>query len=300
MAYSGPIVDPHMHLWDLDRHYYAWLQDRPLPHNPAGDTSGIAFKSFGLDDYLAETRGWNVVQTVHVECGLPPKDQLSETDWLQSIADRRGFPHGIVAGACLERADVEPLLEAHAARRNVRGVRQIVNWHPDPLKTYVARDLLQDPAWRRGFGLLARHGLSFDLQLYPTQMFRAAKLAADHPHTPIIVNHAGMPTDRDEAGLALWATGMDALAAQPNVSVKISNLGGVDPAWSAASIETSVHQLLDYFGVERVMFASNFPVDRVHGAFGQHMAAFDYAARGLTMGERQALFADNAARIYRL
>ena len=300
MAYSGPIVDPHMHLWDLDRHYYAWLQDRPLPHNPAGDTTAIAYKSFGLDDYLAETRGWNVVQTVHVECGLPPKDQLSETDWLQAIADRRGFPHGIVAGACLERPDVEPLLEAHAARPNVRGVRQIVNWHIDPRKTYTARDLINNPAWRRGFGLLARHGLSFDLQLYPSQMFEAARLAADHPHTPIIVNHAGMPTDRDEAGLAIWATGMDALAAQPNVSVKISNLGGVDPSWSATSIETSVHQLLDYFGVDRVMFASNFPVDRVHGAFGQHFAAFDYAARGLTAQERQGLFADNAARIYRL
>ena len=300
MAYSGPIVDPHMHLWDLDRHYYAWLQDSPLPHNPAGDTSGIAYKSFGLDDYLAETRGWNVVQTVHIECGLPPKDQLSETDWLQSIADRRGFPHGIVAGACLERGDVEPLLEAHAARPNVRGVRQIVNWHVDPLKTYTTRDLLKDSAWRRGFGLLAKHGLSFDLQLYPMQMLEAASLAFEHPDTPVIVNHAGMPTDRDAAGLAVWRAGMDALAAQPNVSVKVSNFGGADPDWTGPSIETFVHQLLDYFGIERVMFASNFPVDRVHGAFGKHMAAFDYAARGLNTGERQALFADNAARIYRL
>jgi predicted TIM-barrel fold metal-dependent hydrolase len=278
MAYSGPIVDPHMHLWDLERHYYAWLQDTPLPHNPAGDISGIAHRSYGLDDYLAETRGWNVVQTVHVECGLPPKDQLSETDWLQAIADRRGFPHGVVAGACLERADVEPLLEAHAARPNVRGVRQIVNWHADPAKTYTSRDLLKDEAWRRGFGLLAKFGLSFDLQLYPTQMFDAVKLAARYPDTPIIVNHSGMPTDRDEAGLALWATGMDALADQPNVSVKISNLGGVDPGWSALSIESFVHRLLDFFGVERVMFASNFPVDRVHGSFGRHYAAFDYAA----------------------
>ncbi|GGL35028.1 amidohydrolase family protein [Caulobacter rhizosphaerae] len=300
MAYTGPIVDPHMHLWDLDRHYYGWLQDEPLPHNPAGDTSGIAYRSYGLDDYLAETRGWNVIQTVHVECGLPPKDQLSETDWLQEIAERRGFPQAIVAGACLELPDVEPLLEAHAARSNVRGVRQIVNWHTNPLKTYTRRDLLKNPAWRAGFGLLAKHGLSFDLQLYPAQMFDAARLAADHPDTPIIVNHAGMPTDRDAAGLAVWATGMDALAAAPNVSVKISNFGGVDRNWSATGIETYVHQLLDYFGVERVMFASNFPVDRVHGAFGKHFAAFDYASRGLNAGERQAVFADNAARIYRL
>ncbi len=132
MTYLGPIIDPHMHLWDLDRHYYSWLQDSPLPNNPAGDMSSIAYRSYLLDDYLADTAGWNVVQTVHVECGLPPKDQLSETDWLQGLAETRGVIGGIVAGANLDDPDVEPLLEAHAARANVRGVRQIVNWHAGP------------------------------------------------------------------------------------------------------------------------------------------------------------------------
>jgi predicted TIM-barrel fold metal-dependent hydrolase len=136
MTYLGPIIDPHMHLWDLERHYYSWLQDTPLPNNPAGDISSIAYRSYQLDDYLADTAGWNVVQTVHVECGLPPKDQLSETDWLQGLADTRGVIGGIVAGANLDDPGVEPLLEAHAARANVRGVRQIVNWHADPAKTY--------------------------------------------------------------------------------------------------------------------------------------------------------------------
>ena len=299
MTYSGPIVDAHMHLWDLSRHHYAWLQ-LPAQHNPAGDVSGIAGRDYGLDRYRADVAGWNVVKSVHIECGLPPKDQLSETDWLQAIADTEGFPQAIVAGACLDRPDVEGLLEAHAARANVRGVRQIVNWHADPLKTYTPRDLLKDPAWRQGFGLLARHGLSFDLQLYPSQMFDAAALAFEHSGTSIIVNHAGMPTDRDADGLEVWRVGMAALAAQPNVSVKISNFGGVDRDWSPSSIAPFVHRILDLFGVERVMFASNFPVDRVHGAFGAHFAAFDHTVRDLTAAEREALFAANAARLYRI
>jgi predicted TIM-barrel fold metal-dependent hydrolase len=299
MAYSGPIVDPHMHLWDLQRHHYAWLQ-LPPQHNPAGDVSGIAGRNYGLGQYLNDVSGWRVVKTVHIECGLPPTDQLSETDWLQAMADTCGYPHGIVAGACLENPEVEGLLMLQATRPNVRGVRQIVNWHVDPLKTYTPRDMLKDPAWRRGFGLLAKYGLSFDLQLYPLQMFEAANLAYDHPDTQIIVNHAGMPTDRDEVGLAAWRAGMDALAGQPNVAVKISGFGGVDPRWSAGSIEPFIHEILDYFGTERVMFASNFPVDRVHGAFGAHYAAFDYAARALSDGEREALFAANAARLYRI
>ena len=299
MAYSGPIVDAHMHLWDLERHHYAWLQVPPPP-NPAGDVSGIAGRSYGVRDYLGDVAGWNVVRSVHIECGLPPQDQLSETDWLQALADAEGFPHAIVAGACLERPDVEALLEAHAARPNVRGVRQIVNWHADPAKTYTTRDLLRDPAWRAGFALLARHGLSFDLQLYPRQMGEAARLAAAHPDVPMIVNHAGMPTDRDAEGLATWAAGLAVLASHPQVAIKISNFGGVDRRWSAGSIEPFVHQILDIFGVDRVMFASNFPVDRTHGSFGAHYAAFDYAVRALSADERLAVFAGNANRLYRL
>jgi predicted TIM-barrel fold metal-dependent hydrolase len=187
-----PIVDAHMHLWDLDRLRYGWLQDDPLPNNPAGDISPIAHRSYLLDDYLADAAGWNVVKAVHIECGLPPKDQLVETDWLQGLATRRGYPQAIVAGAVLEAPDLEGRLELQASRPNVRGVRQIINWHRDPLKTYTPHDLLQDDGWRAGFARLARLGLSFDLQLYPSQMPAAAELAARHPDIRLIVNHAGI------------------------------------------------------------------------------------------------------------
>ncbi|ADG11194.1 amidohydrolase [Caulobacter segnis] len=300
MAYTGPIVDPHMHLWDLDRHYYAWLQDTPLPNNPAGDMTPIAYKSYRLDDYLADAKGWNVVEVVHVECGLPPKDQLSETDWLQSIADQRGVIGGIVAGANLDDPGVEAMLAAHAARRNVRGVRQIVNWHKDPAKTYGPADKLLDARWREGFALLAKYGLSFDLQLYPSQMTVAAELADAHPDIPLIINHAGMPTDRDDAGLAAWRDGLAALAERPNVSCKISGLAMIDRAWTVESLEPFVLRVIETFGVERCMFASNFPVEKVHGAFGAFYAAYDAITARFSDDERETLFAGAARRIYRL
>jgi predicted TIM-barrel fold metal-dependent hydrolase len=300
MTYAGPIIDPHMHLWDLDRHYYAWLQDTPLPNNPAGDMSPIAYRSYGLDDYLADTAGWNVVQTVHVECGLPPRDQLSETDWLQGLADTRGVIAGIVAGAWLEDTGVEPLLEAQAARSNVRGIRQIVSWHADPARTYGDRDLLQDAAWRKGYALLARHGLSFDLQLYPSQMAAAAELAAAHPDIPVIINHAGLPTDRDDAGLAAWRDGLALLAEKPNVSCKISGLAMVDRAWTVDSLRPFVLRVIDTFGPERCMLASNFPVEKVHGSFDAFYGAYDTITSGFSDTERLLLFGGTAARIYRL
>jgi predicted TIM-barrel fold metal-dependent hydrolase len=299
-ARTLPIVDAHMHLWDLGRHYYNWLQDDPLPNNPAGDVSPIARKSYGLDDYRRDTAGWNVVQVVHVECGLPPKDQVSETDWLQSLAETGGWPGAIVAGANLDDPSVEPILEAQAQRSNVRGIRQIINWHRDPAKTYNAADPLDNPEWVKGYGLLAKYGLAFDMQLYPSQMAKAALLAAQHPDTAAIVNHAGMPTDRDEAGLAQWRQGMRALAEQPNVSCKIAGLAMVDRRWTPESLRPFILETIEIFGPERCMFASNYPVEGVHGTFDGFYSAYDAATSAFSDEERRLLFGGSAAQIYGL
>lgn len=300
MASELRIVDPHVHLWDLSRARYDWLQDDPLPNNPAGDMSPIAHRDYGLDDYRAHTGDWRVDKIVHVECGLPRGQQLGETDWLQSLADDGGFPQGIVAGADLLDPALEALLEAQAARANVRGVRQIVCWHADPVKTYTPRDLLLDPQWETGFARLARHGLSFDLQLYPSQMRTAADIGARHPAIPLIVNHAGLPTDRDADGMALWRDGLRRLAALPRCSVKISGLGISDRAWTPESIRPVVLECIDAFGTERSMFASDFPVESVHGTFDAFYSAFDAITADFSADERDRLFARNAEAIYRI
>jgi predicted TIM-barrel fold metal-dependent hydrolase len=296
------IIDAHMHLWDLDRLYYSWLQDTPLPNNPAGDVSPIAYKSYGLAEYRADVGDLPLTGCVHVECGLPAKDQLKETDWLQWLADNDalGLPNAIVAGAVLQDPEVGELLALHAQRRNVRGIRQIVNWHANPGKTYSARDMLRDDDWKRGFGLLRRHDLAFDLQIYPGQMADAARLAADHPDTRIILNHTGMPTDRDEAGLQTWRSGMQLLARRPNVVVKISGLAMVDRQWTVESFRPFVRQTIDWFGVDRCMFASNFPVEKIYGGFAKLYAAYDAITADLSDGERDRIFAGTARRIYKI
>ncbi|MNX31188.1 Amidohydrolase [compost metagenome] len=294
------IVDSHVHLWDLSRARYGWLQDDPLPNNPAGDMSPIAHRDYLLKDYLADTANWRVDKIVHVEAGQPRGHQLAETDWLQAMADDYDYPHGIVAGADLTDPDLDALLEAHAARRNVRGVRQIACWHADPKKTYNPADPLLDPVWRAGFGKLTRHDLSFDLQLYPSQMASAVELADAHPDIPLILNHAGLPTDRDAEGLAVWRAGLKTLAERPQVSIKISGLGITDRAWTLNSIQPIVLTCIETFGTHRAMFASDFPVERVHGSFDAFYSAFDAITRHFSADERDRLFAANAEAIYRI
>ena len=300
MLEEQPTIDPHHHLWDLGRNTYPWLQDRALAPRLEGDIRPIA-KDYLLEDYWADTRNQNLVKSVHIECGWDPSDPVGEAAWLQRLADKHGYPHGIVARATLDAPDVEQVLEGHVRYQNIRGIRHAINWHPDPRKTYVNRpDLIKTKAWRHGFSLLQRFGFSFDLQLDPAQMSDAAALARDYPEILIILDHAGMPVDRDEEGINRWRLGMLELAAAPNIAVKISGLGTVDWSWTVESIRPFVLQTIEAFGISRCMFASNFPVDKLYSDFDTLYAAFRDITKHFSGTERQMLFHDNAARYYRL
>jgi predicted TIM-barrel fold metal-dependent hydrolase len=292
------VVDPHMHLWNLERLHYPWLAAPRVTFG--GDNHRLA-RTYEMPDFLADADGVEVLAVVHVDAGHDPADPLAETRWLQAQADAGGFPQAIVAYADLSQAGVASLLESHAGFRNVRGIRQILNLHADPLYDYVGRHFMREPAWRRGFAQLKNHGLSFDLQIYPPQMAEAAQLAQAHPDTTLILNHTGMFVDRDSvAGWRQWRDGIRALAAQPNVMAKISGLGMIDHDWTIESIRPYVLETIDAFGPARCMFASNFPVDKLHATYRTVWEAFAKVVSGASEPERAALFRDNASRIYRL
>ena len=293
------IIDPHQHFWKLDApHGYPWLQKRPLGPSVAGDLARIAH-DYLIPDYLADTAGFNVVKSVHIEAIA--KDPVGETEWLQGLADEHGFPHGAVVRASLRQPDVERELERQCQFSIVRGVRDILNWHKNPSVSYIERsDLLTDPAWLRGFALLKKYNLSFDMQLYPLQMMDAAGVARRHPDMSIILNHAGMPVDRDPESLDHWRKGMRALAACDNVTVKVSGLGMVDWNWTTESIRPFVLETIDIFGVDRSMFASNFPVDKIYSDFATLYRAFFEITRDFSPTEKAKLFHDNAERLYRI
>jgi len=295
------VVDPHIHLWNLETNHYPWLA-KP-GHTFMGEYGPLA-RTHEVKEFLADAGEVEVLKVVHIDAGHDPADPLAETRWLQSLIDApgsRGMPQGIVAYADLSVPGVDALLAAHAAHPNVRGIRQILNVHPDPFYDYVGRHFMQEPAWREGFKHLRRHGLSFDLQIYPAQMAEAATLARENPETQIVLNHTGMFVDRSEVeGWRAWRDGMRLLAGCPNVAVKISGLGMLDHAWTVESIRPYVLETIDAFGVKRCMFASNFPVDRLYGSYADLWRAFAEVVRGAAEGERIALFRDNAERVYRI
>jgi predicted TIM-barrel fold metal-dependent hydrolase len=296
MSDPRPFVDAHVHLWDLAHLRYAWLTPPFSEDGPNGSVEPIA-KTYQLDDYLADAAGWDVRGIVHVDAGAHPDDALAETDWLQDIADTRGMPNAIIAFAALDDPNVDTLLAAHAARANVRGIRHIVNWHAQANRTYTPRDVTRDEAWAAGFARLGKHGLSFDLQAYAGQFAGLVPLIARHPDTPVIINHMGMMVPGEQAE---WRAGMAALAALPNVSVKLSGIGFSDRRWTADLARDQIRAAIDLFGTDRAMFASDFPTDKLFGSFARHLDTYAEIVSDFSRQEQHALFAANANRIYRL
>jgi len=200
--------------------------------------------------------------------------------FIEEIRKQHEFPTVAIAQAWLDRDDCAALLASHAARGFVRGIRH----KPKP-------GMMGDAKWRQGYARLAPLGLHFELQAPWRQLEEAARLARDFPATVIVLNHAGLPSDRQ---LADWREAMARLAACPNAAIKLSGLGSVTRKREV------VLAALELFGIERAMFASNFPVDGLCASFDAIYSGFDQITRGFSDAERRALFHDNAVRIYRM
>lgn len=293
------IVDAHQHFWDL-ANPYPWLTRELLTDFRYGDYAAIR-RTYLPADYRRDTARQPVVATVHVEAEWDRADEVGETRWLHALRAREGLPTVIVAHARLERDDVAEVLAAHAAFPALRGIRQKPAAAPSPDRVERgAPGSMADPRWRRGYALLERHGLGYDLQTPWWHLPEAADLARDFPRTPIIVNHTGLPVDRSPAGLADWRRALEIVAAQPNVAIKISGLGQRGGTWPAESNRSVVRDTIAIFGAHRCMFASNYPVDRLCADYDAIFDGFARFVADLPRGDQAALFHDTAVRIYRI
>ena len=145
-----PFIDAHHHLWDLSMPYQWLAREDPAEAELLGDYAPIR-RSYLMEDYLADIAASNMVASVHIQADYSGADQAEETAWLQSVADKHGFPHGIVAYCNLAADDASEQLDRHCAHRNMRGIRT----HTE------GRSLLGKP-FQRGIARLGERGLVYE------------------------------------------------------------------------------------------------------------------------------------------
>jgi len=247
-----------------------------------------------------DARNWNLHMSVHVEAERADEEQLAETKWLSEMHERYGLPNAIVGHVWLDDPDVESLLREHMRYPLFRGVRS---------KPRTARSAseappqgphtMSEPHWLRGVGTLERLGLLYDFRVPYFHLKEGVAVARAFPGLTFIINHAGLPRDRSAEGLAIWRDGMRALAALPNTVVKISGLSLPGRPWTAETQGAVVRETIDMFGVDRCMFASNFPPDSCVADYDTIMLALLDILSDLSEQERDRIFYANAEAIYR-
>ena len=266
-----PIIDAHHHFWDLGMKKHPWLTGpEPVPFR-YGDYAAIR-RNFLVGDYEAATSGHNVVKTVHMEAEWDPADPLGETAWLHSLHDATGYPHALIGQAWFCRDDLEAVLKGHAGYPLTRSIRQKPTAAPSPdAFTPGLPGSMADPAFRKGYGLLGRYGLHYDLQTPWWHLGEAAALARDFPDTLIILNHTGLPADRSPSGIAGWREAMETFAAQPNTVLKISGIGVPGRAWTADLnrdvVLEAIPDLRDRPGDVRVQLSRRFSMRHLRRDF---------------------------------
>jgi predicted TIM-barrel fold metal-dependent hydrolase len=309
-----PIVDAHHHLWQIGSSAYL-----------AGDLA----KDLGT--------GHNVVSTVYIDCvshyrteGPEHLRPVGETEFVLREAARHPGPtkiaEGIVGFADLALgAAVEEVLQAHLAVAPGRfaGIRYSAHWDASDAiengRPYVRPNLLTEPAVRDGARTLARLGLTLDALVFHHQLDDVIALADAVPELTIVLNHCGFPlgygpyAGRLDEVHAQWSASIRELARRPNVVCKLGGLVTrlAEYDYRTAEVPPPSEELarvwrrwvigcIEAFGVDRCLFESNFPVDKMGTGYATLWNAFKRISADASEGERAALFADTARRVYGL
>ncbi|MDP2409666.1 MAG: amidohydrolase family protein [Pseudolabrys sp.] len=295
--YDGPMIDTHHHIWL--RKDVTWLADPPIPRM-FGDYFGIR-RDYPVEEWMNDIVPEGAVKSVHVTAMWAPGRKLDETRWLQAVADKHGYPHGIVCNADLADANAEAALKAQKQFPNVRGVRQMLYWDKEPVRQATSRpDFCNDPDFRRGFALLEKLDLHFELQVYAGQAKYAVELLKAFPNVRMILVHSGMLTARTPEAINEWRAALTAMAAYPNLHVKLSGLGMYSGGLTYPQARQVIRDVIQIFGVERTIYGSNFPLEKLYTSYADFFGMYRQVMAEYTEAEQRAVFHDNAVKFYRL
>lgn len=270
-------IDCHQHFWRYSPQQHAWITDDMM--------------SLRRDFLPADLQP--LLQHSHQQAciAVQAASSLDETRFLLQLADAHAWIAGVVGWVDLQADDVEAQLQEFVDHPAFVGVRHIAQSEPE--------GFLLRPALRRGLQALARHGLTFDLLVYPHQLREATELVASMPAQTFVLDHLAKPyVARGER--EPWARELAQLARSPNVSCKLSGL--VTEAnwrqWTPAALRPYFAAALDAFGPERLLFGSDWPVCTVACSYQRWSDIVGSWIAPLPGPLQQAILGGNAIRVY--
>jgi predicted TIM-barrel fold metal-dependent hydrolase len=284
-------VDAHVHFWDhsVPGLTWAWLEPG-FDHPRLKGTLRLDAPRYTTPEFLAEAAGTGVVAAVHVQAAAWSDCPQRETEWLDTLAAETGWPHALIGNVRLASDDAEVVVRGHRESSPlVRGVRDLA----------IPAASLDDPEVVARFATVAPRAGTVELMTTHEEFPKLAALAQGAPDAVLVLGHAGLPLERTLAYRATWLQAMHRLAQTPNVVCKISALASAsDPQWTAVSLRPWVLGCVEAFGPDRCMLASNWPIDRLYGAYDRLVDTYREILSPLATDERAAVFHRTAERVY--
>ena len=278
------VVDAHHHFWDPARHDYPWM----------GDELAAIRRPFGPKDLAPLLAAARVDRTVLVQT----ISSLDETREFLATAASTSFIAGVVGWVDLTApavGDTLAELQAGPGGDFLVAIRHQVHDEPDP------RWLLRDDV-QHGIRAVGDAGLVYDLLVRTRELPSAVELVRSLPHTSFVLDHIAKPRIADGPRDATWESAMAPLADCANVFCKLS--GMVTEArwtdWTPDDLAPYVRRSLEWFGPERCMFGSDWPVCLMAADYGRVIDALKFAIKELNPDEKNAVLGGNATRVYGL
>jgi L-fuconolactonase len=273
------IIDAHQHFWHYHPVRHSWIND---------EMAGIR-KDFLPEDLQP------VLQENGVEgCIAVQADQTeTETDFLLELSEKNNFIKGIVGWVDLRAPDIEERLERYAHFTAIKGFRHILQGE-EP-------SFMLQPAFRRGLGLFKYYGFTYDILIYPRHLPAALQLVKQTPDQQFVIDHLAKPYIKS-GRIDEWKKDMTAIAQYPNVHCKIS--GMVTEAdmrnWTPSDFTPYLDVVTEAFGINRIMFGSDWPVCLAAGSYSAVMGIVKKYFSSFSTSEQQSLFSKNASAFYHL
>lgn len=291
-------IDAHHHVWAPasrgDEIGYGWLRDIGAL-KPFGDPTPIQ-RDYLMAEFLSEAPQAPRA-SVHVQTDGTLPDPVAETRFVQAQADAMDHVVKIVALADLSADSLTTTLDAHAESRDFCGVRQIVaRLDHRPELCFAPTDYLTDLKWINGLKVLEDRGLVFDLQMYPEQAGAALEALSATPALSVIIDHALCPYD--SAKINEWSAAVALMATRENTFIKLSGWGMYDAEWTlngGVAVQPMVAEILERFGADRVMWGSNYPVEKLAT---RYETCRDVTLEMIPEASQGDIFINSASRAY--
>lgn len=292
-----PVIDSHFHIWRQKDQ--PWLVG-PMVPRIFGPYEAIR-RDYPIQEFLADQQPSGVQKGVYVQTNWAKEDFEKEVAFVSGVAAETGWPHAIVGYTDMTVDDARPQLDRLVRYSLLRGVRMQLHWHENPAFRFAShpRQVI-DTNVKNNIKHLKEYGLSFDLQLFPAQMQDGLELVGENPDTNFILTHAGMLTSDDPTTVEEWKGGLRILAQASNAYAKLSGLGTFAHCNDPALVSLIYNATIEIFGSHRLMFGSNFPIEKLWTSHKELFAAHRAAVESKPESDRDNIFSRTAASIYRI